>query len=185
MTTCLLDRNGEQLIYHARVFSNQWFNILNREVEWRQNSIRIFGNVLPEPRLTAWYGLEYRYSNIQWPEREFPSFLIPLKEEVERHCNFEFNSVLLNLYRDGQDSMGWHRDNEPEMDQSVIASVSFGASRKFKLKERKGTEKMDVLLESGSLLIMNDLQENWLHAIPKTKLCASPRINLTFRRIMR
>jgi alkylated DNA repair dioxygenase AlkB len=185
MKQCLLDRNGEQLIYCANVFSVEWFEKLIQQTAWQQNSIKIFGKTLPEPRLTAWYGLEYQYSNIQWKACEFPSFLEPLKLEVEKHCNFEFNSVLLNLYRDGEDSMGWHRDNEPEMDTSVIASVSFGAARKFKLKERKSGEKLDVLLESGSLLVMRDLQENWLHSIPKSKKCKDPRINLTFRKIKR
>lgn len=162
-------------------------------ISWRQNRIRVFGKEYDEPRLTAWFGPPYTYSNISWPGADFPSVLLPIKEKLIDFTGFPFNSVLLNLYRDGNDAMGWHRDNEKEMDTSLIASVSFGATRSFRIRpriardKRFGGEKKEshtLELEHGSLLLMEHLQEQFEHSVPRRKRVHGERLNLTFRRII-
>jgi alkylated DNA repair dioxygenase AlkB len=114
-----------------------------------------------------------------------PHFMMPFLHKAEEICDYKFNAVLLNLYRNGQDSMGWHADNEPEIDQACIASINIGASRKFKIRKTKDhSEKADFILTHGSLLIMKDAQKDWQHSVPKTKKNIGPRINMTFRRII-
>lgn len=154
-------------------------------IPWNQNQIKIFGKNFLEPRLTQFYGPAYSYSNVHWPKKPFPSVLKPLLENMNNYCGFEFNAALLNYYRNGTDSMGWHSDNEKEMDQSCIASLSLGATRKFKLrlKEDHSTQK-EFLLENNSLLIMRYFQERWQHSIPKTTKNIEARINITFRKIL-
>ncbi|MEO0405037.1 MAG: alpha-ketoglutarate-dependent dioxygenase AlkB, partial [Bacteroidota bacterium] len=149
------------------------------------NSIKVFGKEYQEPRLTEYYGPPYQYSSIAWPEQEIPNWLSPLKLQLCELSQFSFNSVLLNYYRDGQDSMGWHRDNEKEMDSSVIASLSFGAERIFKIRHRDSKKTINIPLKNGDVLIMRDLQEDHEHSIPKTKKVLDPRINLTFRRMIK
>jgi len=109
------------LVYKPSVFSNLSTEQISSQVNWRQNNITIFGKTHPEPRLTAWYGPPYKYSSIQWEAQKMPGFLEALQRETEHHCNFKFNAALLNYYRNGQDSMGWHSDDEPEIDQTCIA----------------------------------------------------------------
>lgn len=161
-------------------------NDLIKAINWQQNRIRIFGKEYDEPRLTAWYGPPYRYSNIQWPEAAFDPVLLPIRERLEELTKFTFNSVLLNLYRDGNDAMGWHRDNEPEMDTTLIASVSLGATRAFRIRHFCGDKKEShtIELEHGSLLLMEHLQSDFEHSIPRRKRISEPRLNLTFRRII-
>ncbi|MFK7756586.1 MAG: alpha-ketoglutarate-dependent dioxygenase AlkB [Flavobacteriales bacterium] len=172
------------LIYKEHVFSDYDIKTLCGPVDWRQNDITIFGKTYPEPRLTAWYGPPYKYSSIQWEAQDMPEFLKALQRETEQLCNFSFNAALLNYYRDGQDSMGWHSDDEKEIDQSCIASLSFGASRKLKFRLKSDhSVKEELILTHGSLLIMNDYQELWQHSIPKTKRVSEPRLNITFRRV--
>lgn len=166
-----------------------FFSYLREEVPWQQDDIRIFGKTYAQPRLTALFGLEgkpYTYSGITMHPHPFSERLNRLKAAVEKQAGVAFTSCLLNLYRDGNDSNGWHADNEKELGQNpVIASVSLGETRKFKMKHRRDkTLKYDLELVAGSLLIMKgSTQHHWLHQVPKTKKAVGERINLTFRRI--
>ena len=136
------------------------------------------------PRLTAYYGeYDYGYSNIVRPAAAMPDILEQLCQQVSEQAGVEFNAVLGNLYRNGQDSMGWHADDEPEIDQQCIASVSFGDTRRFRLKHLESGRSVHFDLSSGSLLLMENCQQGWHHALPKTQKQVGPRINLTFRRI--
>jgi len=150
----------------------------------RQNSITVFGKRHLEPRLTAWMGPRYHYSDIQWPENELSPLIQQMIQELQKPCPFPFNAVLLNYYRNGQDSMGKHRDNEPEIDSSLIASVSFGASRLIRFTSTQLKQKIDVVLNHGDLLIMHHMQERWYHELPKRGGVPHARLNLTFRRII-
>lgn len=172
--------------------SDRLFQQLSEQIAWRQEKIRLYGKEFNQPRLTAWYGDEgasYTYSNLTLHPL---AWIAPL-DEIRRRCNeaagVEFNSVLLNLYRDGQDSMGWHQDNEPELGTNpVIASVSFGATRRFQFrhKKRRGLPTISLDLTHGSLLLMKGAtQHHWRHQVPKTATPAGARINLTFRVINR
>ena len=178
-------QHNESVLLIPQVFASLRIDELYSRIEWRQNKIKIFGKEHPEPRLTAWFGPAYKYSNIQWPSLEVPEFLQQIADEVAQYSNFEFNAALLNYYRDGSDSMGWHSDDEPEIDQKCIASLSLGATRKFKVRSRSDhSNQREFLLEHGSLLVMNDFQRNWQHCVPKTKKVDAPRLNITFRRII-
>jgi alkylated DNA repair dioxygenase AlkB len=165
------------------------FQVLLSEVPWQADTIKVFGKTYDQPRLTALYGESgkpYTYSGITMHPYTFTPALKTLKQRVEQECDTSFTSVLLNLYRHGQDSNGWHADNERELGpEPIIASVSVGGSRYFHLKHRNlKDQKLKILLEPGSLLIMaGKTQEKWLHQIPKTKKPVEPRINLTFRKI--
>ncbi|HEX8507753.1 MAG TPA: alpha-ketoglutarate-dependent dioxygenase AlkB [Hymenobacter sp.] len=158
------------------------------EVAWEQRAIRLFGQEVPQPRLTAWYGdpaARYTYSGLAWEPRPWTPALHHLRQRVETHSGARFNSVLLNLYRDGRDSMGWHADDEPELGVApAIASVSLGAARRFRLRARPGLAHPPLALDlpNGSLLLMAGLtQLHWQHALPKTARPVGPRLNLTFR----
>ncbi|MFN7945474.1 MAG: alpha-ketoglutarate-dependent dioxygenase AlkB [Blastocatellia bacterium] len=168
--------------------SDHLFQQLREQIAWRQEKIRLYGREFNQPRLTAWYGdagASYTYSNLTLHPLDW---IAPL-DEIRHRCNeaagVEFNSVLLNLYRDGQDSMGWHQDNEPELGANpVIASVSFGATRRFQFrhKKRKDLPTISLDLTHGSLLLMKGAtQHYWRHQVPKTATPAGARINLTFR----
>nr|WP_262904666.1 alpha-ketoglutarate-dependent dioxygenase AlkB [Hymenobacter lucidus] len=166
---------------------------LTDTIAWRQESIKLFGKAVPQPRLTAWHGdpaAHYSYSGLSWQPQPWTPALQMLRNQVEAATGTRFNSVLLNLYRTGQDSMGWHADDEPELgDEPVIASVSLGATRRFRLKPRHTEltphEPVTLELTSGSLLVMRGpTQRHWLHAVPKTVQLVGPRLNLTFRRII-
>ena len=163
------------------------FKTLLKETDWQQDDITVFGKTYPQPRLTALFGENanpYTYSNITMHPVSFPKILIPLKNKVEQITGKKFTTCLANLYRNGQDSNGWHADNEKELGaEPVIASVSFGAGRNFHLKHRTRKDlKRKVELTHGSLLIMQGkTQTHWLHQISKTKKLVSERINLTFR----
>jgi alkylated DNA repair dioxygenase AlkB len=154
---------------------------------WQQETIKFYGKSIDVPRLTAWYGDEgtsYIYSGIKNVPLPWTPALLEVKRAVEPPCGVVFNSVLVNRYRTGKDSVSWHADDEPEFgEQPVIASVSFGGTRTFQLKhkKRKGL-KASVELTHGSLLIMRGgTQANWLHQIPKTAQPVVERLNLTFR----
>ncbi len=169
--------------------SDQLFASLKSDVDWRQEPILIYGKKVMQPRLTAWYGdanASYRYSGIEMKPLPWISSLALIRDRIRLQTGFEFNSVLLNQYRDGKDSMGWHRDNEPELGTDpVIASVSFGSSRRFLFRRyRQHDQKMELTLDHGSLLIMKgQTQMNWEHSIPKMMRVTDVRINLTFRLI--
>ena len=162
------------------------FRYLLESVPWKQESGR-FG---PMPRLTAWYaddGRTYSYSGVTHVGLPWTPPLAELKSRLEKVCDANFNSALLNRYRDGRDSMGWHADDEKELGiNPVIASISLGAVRRFRLKHLKTRETLDFDLVNGSLLVMaGACQHFWHHAIPKTQEPVGERINLTFRDIMK
>ena len=167
--------------------SNELFEKLKNEVPWQQDNITVFGKTHPQPRLTALFGNEgkpYSYSNIVMQPNAWNPLLMFIKNEIEEICQGNFTTVLLNYYRDGKDSNGWHADNEKELGRNpVIASVSFGAERFFHLQHNTIKEqKLKINLENGSLLIMKgSTQHFWKHQIPKTAAAIGPRINLTFR----
>ena len=162
---------------------------LTNTLEWRQESITLYGKSHPIPRLQCFVaskGVGYRYSNLTMEGSGFPSIIESIKDKIESTANHSFNAVLCNLYRDGHDSMGWHSDNEPELgEQPVIASLSLGSSRTFRFRDLKSRkETVDFELSHGSLLIMNaGVQEYWEHSVPKRLRVKQPRINLTFRLI--
>jgi alkylated DNA repair dioxygenase AlkB len=142
---------------------------------------------LLQPRLLCWYGeASYTYSKLTLPATPWPAWLLPLKQQVEQAVGASFNGVLLNYYRDGQDSMGWHSDDEPELGRDpLIASVSLGAARRFTLKHKQQPLKHELSLTAGSLLVMaGHMQHHWLHALPKMARVQDGRINLTFRQII-
>lgn len=159
---------------------------LQREINWQPDRVTMFGKTIITKRLYAWHGDAaycYNYSGnkrIAEPMTDTISFI---KTIVEKCTNASFNACLLNLYHDGDEGMGWHADDEPELEQnSPIASVSLGAERRFDFKHKETDERVSVMLEHGSLLVMNALsQKHWLHQLPKTKKVNDSRINLTFR----
>lgn len=167
--------------------ADHYFEHLRREVEWQQDAIRIFGKSYPQPRLTALFATNdkpYSYSNITMMPQKMSVELNQIKTDIEAVCSHEFTTVLLNLYRTGADSNGWHADNEKELGKNpTIASLSFGATRLFHFKHRTiKKEHYKLHLDHGSLLIMKgEMQHFWLHQIPKTKKEVDERINLTFR----
>ena len=177
--------------YYPNFFTNnradELFNLLKNEIPWQQDTITVFGKTHLQPRLTALFGNEgkqYRYSNIVMKPNLWNPLLLFIKDEIEEICKESFTTVLLNYYRDGKDSNGWHADNEKELGQNpVIASASFGAERSFHLQHNTIKEqKLKINLEHGSLLIMKGTTQHfWKHQIPKTAKPIDPRINLTFR----
>ncbi|MBB4603228.1 alkylated DNA repair dioxygenase AlkB [Hymenobacter luteus] len=163
---------------------------LRGSIAWKHEPIRLFGREVMQPRLTAWHGdagASYRYSGLQLQPQPWTPALLRLRQQVEAAAGARFNSVLLNLYRSGQDSMGWHADDEPELGpEPVIASVTLGATRNFRLKPRDPQHTahgpVTLPLTTGSLLLMRGpTQRHWLHALPKTARPVGPRLNLTFR----
>ena len=172
-----------------RSSADSYFEYLMDNVNWQQDSIRVFGKVYAQPRLTALYGdngKAYSYSNITMYPQRFNERLETLKSRIEQIAHTEFTTCLLNLYRNGSDSNGWHSDDEKELGTNpVIASISLGQERPFHLRHRINKEnKFKLLLEHGSLLLMGGTtQHYWYHQIPKSKRIMNPRINLTFRYI--
>ncbi|WP_026976444.1 alpha-ketoglutarate-dependent dioxygenase AlkB family protein [Flavobacterium tegetincola] len=184
--------DAEVIYYPAFLESNNatlLYKQLLSETPWQSDSITLFGKTHPQPRLTAFYGaddLSYSYSNIKMLANAWSNALLQLKIEIEQRASTTFNSVLLNLYRDGKDSNGWHADNEKELGiNPIIASVTLGSERFFHLKHIKNPEsKCKIKLEHGSLLLMKgSTQHFYKHQIPKTLQPVAPRINLTFRSI--
>jgi alkylated DNA repair dioxygenase AlkB len=186
----IISTDGEVILYpnfFSTKESNQLFSDLYSSVNWKQEIIQFFGKQMPIPRLTAWYGDQgksYTYSGIeQHPEHWNPTLKL-IKSKIEQIAQVSFNSVLLNLYRDGKDSVSWHSDDEPELGENpIIASVSFGATRRFSLRNKHSkNHKIDIDLASGSFLLMQgETQHFWQHQIAKTAKEIQPRINLTFR----
>lgn len=160
---------------------------LRSEIPWQQDEITVFGKTHPQPRLTALFGNEgkpYAYSGIVMQPHPWTPLLLYIKEAVESVCSEHFTTVLLNCYRDGRDSNGWHADNEKELGRNpVIASLSLGAERYFHLRHNSGkADTLKILLEHGSLLIMKGTTQHfWKHQIAKTAKPIGERINLTFR----
>lgn len=169
--------------------ANQLFNSLRNNIEWKQETMQMYGREVKFPRLTAWYGdndKPYSFSGITLNPHPWNQDLQKIKNDIEPKSGVTFNSVLLNLYRDGSDSISWHTDAEKELGNNpVIASVNFGATRVFQLRHKYTKERIDIQLTHGSLLVMKgELQHFWQHQIPKSKKVLDSRINLTFRVII-
>ncbi|PSV27553.1 alpha-ketoglutarate-dependent dioxygenase AlkB [Photobacterium sp. GB-56] len=182
--------NNGLLYWHPQFLnlqqSEQYFQQLKNELNWQQEHITLFGRSVLQPRLQTWLGdAVYTYSGLTMHQQPWTSAILDLKTQCEQQAKTSFNSVLGNLYRDGEDYMGWHQDNERELGhQPVIASLSFGVTRQFVFKHKTTKEKIAFQLTPGSLLIMaGETQQYWQHALPKTKRVNEPRINLTFRYI--
>jgi alkylated DNA repair dioxygenase AlkB len=186
----MLSSQGEAWFYphfFSPASSDLYYETLQREIPWQQQPVKIFGKTVMQPRLTAWYGdpgISYSYSGITLQPRPWTDTLRMIKQEVEAIAGVVFTGALLNLYRDGKDSMGWHRDNEKELGiNPVIGSVSFGATRRFQL--RKYEDKSGLLsldLDHGSYLLMKgETQHYWEHRVAKTASPTGSRINITFR----
>lgn len=170
--------------------ADDYYNTLLENIPWQQDKINIFGKTHLQPRLTSLHSSNlksYTYSGIRMLANPMSIELSAIKNLLEDVSEIDFNSVLINLYRNGRDSNGWHADNEKELgNHPVIASLSFGASRFFHLKHRTRKEaKLKFELKHGSLLLMEGgMQEHWLHQIAKTAREVKPRINLTYRKII-
>ena len=168
--------------------ANRYFDLLLESILWRNDEAVIFGKHIVAKRKVAWYGDSdylYTYSNTTKQALAWTKELSDLKQRVEEVTGTKFNSCLLNLYHNGDEGIAWHSDDEkPLGENSIIASLSFGAERKFSFKHKHTKQTISVVLEHGSLLIMKDAtQTNWLHSLPKSKKITRPRINLTFRTI--
>jgi alkylated DNA repair dioxygenase AlkB len=169
--------------------ANDLFQKLLSGLCWEKEYLFIYGKQVTVPRLLCWHGdpeALYRYSGVNHEPRTWAEDLLAIKLNLEKACGSCFNSVLANLYRDGNDSMGWHADNEKELGNNpVIASLSLGDDRLFKIRHHKSKSSFDINLSHGDLLVMGgSFQHYWQHSVPKTKVLKTPRINLTYRYIM-
>lgn len=197
----IFDKNGVSIIldndglvnYYGKILAyqeaNQYLDLLMQNILWKNDEVILFGKHIVTKRKTAWYGDSdylYTYSNITKQALPWTKELSDLKQMVEEFAGVKFNSCLLNLYHNGNEGMGWHSDDEKSLGKdNTIASLSFGAERKFLLKHKQTKQIISLVLEHGSLLIMKDAtQRNWLHSLPKSKNIVQPRINLTFRTIV-
>ena len=167
--------------------ADQLFDTLKKNIIWEKQKIKLYGEVHDVPRLTAWYGdpnKSYIYSGIKLNTKPWNAVLLKIREKIEKISKIKFNSVLLNLYRSGSDSVSWHSDDEPELGKNpVIGSLSLGETRQFQMKHKFNRDlKQKILLQHGSFLLMRGkTQHHWLHQIPKRKNFKGERINLTFR----
>ena len=186
----VFDLPDAEIEYHPSLFNsekaNELFELLKNEIPWQHDEITVYGKKHLQPRLTSLFGNDgkpYGYSNIIMQPNRWNPLLMFIKNEVEAVCNENFTTVLLNYYRDGKDSNGWHADNEKELGRNpIIASVSFGAERVFQLKHNTTNQRQNINLENGSLLIMKGATQHfWKHQIPKSSKEIGARINLTFR----
>ena len=177
---------AQNTITHHQAFASADYSALRSAIAWHQRSVRVYGKSHPQPRLTCWYGpCAYTYSGLTWPALEMPADVELLRQLCERATGERFDSVLCNLYRDGSDTVGWHADDEPLFGgDPVVASLSFGAARKFAMKRRDGSERRNFMLEDGDLLAMGrGVQRDWLHSVPRTRRAVGERINMTFRTV--
>jgi len=180
--------------YYGRLFSAEkadaYLHSLLNNIEWKHDEAIIFGKLLITKRKVAWYGdrdFEYTYSKTTKRALPWTKELLALKESIENKTGEQFNSCLLNLYHSGDEGMAWHSDNETDLKKNgAIASLSFGAARKFSFKHKQSKETVSLILEHGSLLLMKDTtQTHWLHRLPPAKAVNKPRVNLTFRTIVK
>jgi len=185
----LLPKDGIA-IYHGVVFNEKEANQMCKElldtIPWKQDEVVMFGKKIMTKRKVAWYadaGITYTYAGVKKLGLQWTDTLLEIKQKVEAITGATYNACLLNLYHEGEEGMGWHRDNEKEIiPESSIASVSLGAARKFAFKHTISNERLDIELENGSLLDMKGaIQGHWYHALPKTTRIKQLRINLTFR----
>lgn len=174
--------------YHPNVFPNLQLETLRNVIPFEQRSVKVYGKVYPQPRLTKWFGpVPYTYSGLTWEACAMPTILEEVRQQVEQLLGTTFNCVLANFYRDESDQIHWHCDDEELFGPDPeVASVSFGATRRFELKcKADANQRLSYDLENGSLLFMpRGTQGEWLHRVPKAKGPAGPRINLTFRRVV-
>jgi alkylated DNA repair dioxygenase AlkB len=179
--------------YYGKLLTNQeathYFDCLLNTIEWKKDEAIIYGKLIITKRKVAWYGdtdFEYTYSNTTKRALSWTTKLLELKSISEEKTGEKFNSCLLNLYHTGEEGMAWHSDAEINLKKNgAIASLSFGAERKFSFKHKQTKELISVVLEHGSLLVMKDVtQTNWFHRLPPTKKVTQQRINLTFRTIV-
>lgn len=175
--------------FYSASESERLYQRLLREQNWPDNRYTVAGRQFTLPRLQTWHadpGIVYSYSNNLLQTRPWTPLLYAIRAKIEDLLNYRFNSVLVNLYRNGEDYVGWHADNEPELgDRPFIASLTFGAERQFAFRHKQSFEQDQVLLRSGSLLVMQpDFQHHWLHSIPMQKNVIRGRINLTFRKVL-
>jgi len=179
-------------MYHGQILSDDlslyYYKVLLHDIAWKNDEAVIFGKRIITKRKVAWYGdtnYAYNYSNVTKQALVWTKELLELKAIVEKESNASYNSCLLNLYHSGEEGMAWHSDGEKMLKKNgEIASLTLGAARKFSFKHKESKQKIDIVLESGSLLVMKDTtQTNWLHRLPPTRLIKTPRINLTFRTI--
>jgi len=181
---CLVD--GFLTEHEARIL----FNALRAEINWQQEQIVMYGKSHPVPRLSAWYGdagVSYSYSGISASAISWTPSLKIIKQKIEAFSQCRFNGVLINLYRDGQDGVSWHSDDEVSLGvDPVVASLSLGETRRFQLKHRsEDNERYAMDLRDGCLLIMQSgMQKHWLHQVPKSRRSLGERINLTFRLVV-
>jgi alkylated DNA repair dioxygenase AlkB len=171
--------------------ADRWLQTLLAQTPWSQPQIKLYGRRFLVPRLVAWYGdanVQLRYSGLVHEPLPWTPLLAEIRETVQRQVGQDINGVLLNLYRDGQDAMGWHSDDEPELGPDpYVVSLSLGATRRFDFR-RKGASRIEhsIQLEHGSLLVMSGpTQHHWQHQIARTRKVSEPRLNLTFRQIIR
>ncbi|WP_421942951.1 alpha-ketoglutarate-dependent dioxygenase AlkB family protein [Pedobacter sp.] len=185
--------DGGIVNYYGRLFpateANLYLDKLLNNIEWRNDEAIIFGRKIITKRKVAWYGekpFEYTYSNTTKHALPWTTELLELKKIIEKETGETFNSCLLNLYHNGDEGMAWHSDGELDLKKNgAIGSLSFGAERKFAFKHKQTKEKVEIVLEHGSLLVMKDTtQTNWLHRLPPTKKITRARVNLTFRTIV-
>lgn len=190
--TNLLPKDGT-VNYYGKLFAREKANVyrdsLLNTIEWKNDEAIIFGKLILTKRKVAWYGdqeFEYTYSKTTKKALPWTSELLELKAAIEEKTGETFNSCLLNLYHTGDEGMAWHSDAEKDLKKNgAIASLSFGAERKFAFKHKETKEVVSLILEHGSLLVMKDTtQTHWLHRLPPTKTTAKPRVNLTFRTIV-
>ncbi|HFK5506507.1 alpha-ketoglutarate-dependent dioxygenase AlkB [Elizabethkingia anophelis] len=191
-TANLLPKDGT-VNYYGKIFSpkeaDYYYQLLLSEIEWRNDEAIIFGKKILTKRKVAWYGdipFEYTYSNATKTALLWTENLLILKKIAEQTTGETYNSCLLNLYHSGDEGMAWHSDAEKDLKKhGAIGSMSFGAERKFAFKHKKTQEKVELILEHGSLLVMKDeTQDFWLHRLPPTKKIFKERVNLTFRTIV-
>jgi len=169
--------------------ASHYYEILLRDIEWKNDEAIMFGRHIVTKRKVAWYGnsnYSYTYSRMTRHALEWTKELLQLKELTEKLTGASFNSCLLNLYHNGDEGMAWHSDDEKTLEQNgAIASLSFGAERRFCFRHKKTKETTSIILQSGSLLVMKgETQDAWLHSLPKSKRVTTPRINLTFRNMI-
>lgn len=174
--------------YFPKEKADYYFESLQQSINWQQEEITIVGKKVLVPRLVSWYGekgASYTYSGVTHSPLPWNDVLLAIKANIEIFSSFSFNSVLANLYRNGNDSMGWHADKEKGLGNNpAIASLSLGEQRLFKLRHNKTGKTIDINLAHGDLLLMSGaLQHHWRHCVPKTKQQKKTRINLTFRKI--
>ncbi len=179
--------NDWKKINWSNLSEDEFSSIEFKNINWKHDSIKMFGKVHPLPRYTSWYGNKdksYTYSGIKSYPNQWNKGLLYIKQEVEKITNNSFNSVLLNWYRDGQDNLSWHADDEKELGVNpLIASVNFGETRDFIIRRNcNKSEKVTIQLKHGTLLVMGgEMQHYWQHSVPKRKAVDKSRFNLTFR----